>query len=153
MELLRFVVFIFSWLFILIFFVMETNYMHYLSSIDFVSQPLHDSGMFIAHHQEVFTVYVQQLVCVIHLSWLAAGRVRMAVLSSASSWLHFKEVLLWLTVIRISVFDMMYHNWIISTKKILQWLLPWYIYIYIVVAVLIASLSEVCTIFEFTDWR
>jgi hypothetical protein len=30
--------------------------------------------MFIAHHQEVFTVYVQQLVCVIRLSWLAAGQ-------------------------------------------------------------------------------
>jgi hypothetical protein len=36
--------------------------MDYLSSIYFVSQPLHDSGMFIAHHQEIFTVYVQQLV-------------------------------------------------------------------------------------------
>jgi hypothetical protein len=44
---------------------MKTNLMHYLSSIYFVSQPLHVSGMFIAHHQEVFTVYVQQLVCVI----------------------------------------------------------------------------------------
>jgi hypothetical protein len=36
--------------------------MHYLSLIYFVNQPLHVSGMFIAHHQEVFTVYVQQLV-------------------------------------------------------------------------------------------
>jgi hypothetical protein len=39
--------------------------MHYLCVIYFVSQPLHVSGMFIAHHQEVFTVYVQQLVCVV----------------------------------------------------------------------------------------
>jgi hypothetical protein len=51
--------------------------MHYLSSIYFVNQPLHVSGMFIAHHQEVFTVYVQQLVRVIRLSWLAVGRVMM----------------------------------------------------------------------------
>jgi hypothetical protein len=34
--------------------------------------------MFIAHHQEVFTEYVQQLVRVIHLSLLAAGGVRIA---------------------------------------------------------------------------
>jgi hypothetical protein len=58
-------------------FVMKTNLMHYLSLIYFNKQPLHVSGVFIAHHQEVFTVYVQQLVCVIHLSWLAAGWVRM----------------------------------------------------------------------------
>jgi hypothetical protein len=41
--------------------------MYYLSLIYFVSQPLHVSGMFIAHHQEVFTVYVQQLVRVVCL--------------------------------------------------------------------------------------
>jgi hypothetical protein len=33
----------------------------------FLNQPLHVSGMFIAHHQEVFTVYVQQMVRVIRL--------------------------------------------------------------------------------------
>jgi hypothetical protein len=27
--------------------------MHYLSSVYFVSQPLHVSGIFVAHHQEV----------------------------------------------------------------------------------------------------
>jgi hypothetical protein len=32
--------------------------MHYLSLIYFVIQPLHVSGMFIAHHQEVFIVYI-----------------------------------------------------------------------------------------------
>jgi hypothetical protein len=32
-----------------------------------VDQPLQDSGIFIAHYQEAFTVYVQQLVRVIHL--------------------------------------------------------------------------------------
>jgi hypothetical protein len=56
---------------------MKTSQMHYLSLIYVVNQPTHVSGMFIAHHQEVFTVYVQQLLCVIRLSWLAAGRVRM----------------------------------------------------------------------------
>jgi hypothetical protein len=44
------------------FFVKKNNLMHYLSSVNFVTQPLHVSGMFIAHHQEVFTVYIQQLV-------------------------------------------------------------------------------------------
>jgi hypothetical protein len=42
--------------------------MNYLSLIYFVKQPLHVSGVFIAHHQEVFTVYVQELVRVIGLS-------------------------------------------------------------------------------------
>ena len=32
--------------------VMKTNSMHYLSSVYFVSQPLHVSGIFVAHHQE-----------------------------------------------------------------------------------------------------
>jgi hypothetical protein len=36
--------------------------MHYLSSTEFVNQPLHVSGMFIAHHQEVFTVNVQHAI-------------------------------------------------------------------------------------------
>jgi hypothetical protein len=47
--------------------VMKANLMHYLSLMYFVNQPLHVSGLFIAHHQEVFTVYVQQLVRVIRL--------------------------------------------------------------------------------------
>jgi hypothetical protein len=42
--------------------------MHYITLIYFVNQPLHVSDRFIAHHQEVFTVYVQQLVRVIRLS-------------------------------------------------------------------------------------
>jgi hypothetical protein len=36
--------------------------------IYFVSQPLHVLGMFISHHQDVLTVYLQQLVRVIRLS-------------------------------------------------------------------------------------
>jgi hypothetical protein len=58
-------------------FVMKTNQMHCLSSMYFMNQTLHVLAMFIAHHQEVFTVYVQQLVRVKRLSLLAAGRVRM----------------------------------------------------------------------------
>jgi hypothetical protein len=56
-------------------FVMQTNLMHhYFSSIYFVKKPLHVSGVFIAHHQEVFTVYVQQLVRVVHSGdWQLAG--------------------------------------------------------------------------------
>jgi len=31
--------------------------MHYLSSVYFVSQPLHVSGLFVAYHQEVYCIY------------------------------------------------------------------------------------------------
>jgi hypothetical protein len=47
---------------------MKTNWMYYLSLIYFIKQPLHVSGAFIAHHQEVFTVYVQQLLGVLRLA-------------------------------------------------------------------------------------
>jgi len=36
---------------------METNLMHYLSSVYFVIQPPHVSGMFAVQHQEVYCVY------------------------------------------------------------------------------------------------
>jgi hypothetical protein len=39
--------------------------MHYLSLIYIVKQPLHVSGVFIAHHQEIFTVYAQEMARVI----------------------------------------------------------------------------------------
>jgi hypothetical protein len=48
-------------------FVMKTNLMHYLSLIYFIKQPLHVSGVFIAYHQEVITVYVQKLVLFVRL--------------------------------------------------------------------------------------
>jgi len=38
-------------------YVIRTNLMHYLSSIYFVNQPLHVSGVFVAHHQEVYCIY------------------------------------------------------------------------------------------------
>jgi hypothetical protein len=64
---------------------MKINQMRYLSLIYFVSQPLHVSAVFIAHHQEVFTVYVQQLVRVIRLGgWLLTR--------SAASHLNVKHV-------------------------------------------------------------
>jgi hypothetical protein len=31
--------------------------MHYLSSVYFVNQPLHVSGIFVTHHQEVYCIY------------------------------------------------------------------------------------------------
>jgi len=31
--------------------------MQYLSSVYFVNQPLHVSGIFVAHHQEVYCMY------------------------------------------------------------------------------------------------
>jgi hypothetical protein len=37
--------------------VKETNLMHCLSAVYFVNQPLHFSGVFIAHHQEVHRIY------------------------------------------------------------------------------------------------
>ena len=36
--------------------VIKTNLMHCLSSVYFVSQPLHASGVFVAHHQEVYFI-------------------------------------------------------------------------------------------------
>jgi hypothetical protein len=47
---------------------MNTSLMRCLSLIYFVSQPLHVSGVFIARHQEAFTVYLQQMVCVVCVS-------------------------------------------------------------------------------------
>ena len=38
--------------------VMRTNLIHYLSSVYFVSQPLHVSGISVAHHQEVHFMFI-----------------------------------------------------------------------------------------------
>jgi hypothetical protein len=40
----------------------KTNLMHCLSSVHFVNQPLRVSGIFVAHHQEVYCVYTKYLV-------------------------------------------------------------------------------------------
>jgi len=37
---------------------MKTNFMQYLSSVYFVNQPLRVSGIFVAHHQEVYCIYM-----------------------------------------------------------------------------------------------
>ena len=36
--------------------------MHYLSSVYFVNQPLHVSGIYVAHHQEVYCTYCKMHV-------------------------------------------------------------------------------------------
>jgi hypothetical protein len=37
--------------------VMKTKLTHYLSSVYFVIQPLHVSGIFVVHHQELYYIY------------------------------------------------------------------------------------------------
>ena len=37
--------------------------MHYLSSVYFISQPLRVSGIFVAHHQEVYCIYTTIGTC------------------------------------------------------------------------------------------
>jgi len=43
--------------------VMKINALHYLSSVYFVIQPLHVSGIFVAHHQEVYCTYTTIGTC------------------------------------------------------------------------------------------
>jgi hypothetical protein len=54
---------------------MKTNLMHCLSFTS--SLNLYMFWAYVAHHQEVLTVYVQQLVRVTCLGSLSAGQVRM----------------------------------------------------------------------------
>jgi hypothetical protein len=53
------------------------NQLNPLFILYFVNQPLHVLGVFIAHHQELFTAYVQQVVRVICLGDWQLARVRM----------------------------------------------------------------------------
>jgi len=39
---------------------MKTNFTHRLSLAYFVNQPLHVSGIFLAHHQEVYCTYTTE---------------------------------------------------------------------------------------------
>jgi len=58
--------------------------MHYLSSVSIVIQPLRASGISVAHHQEVYCIYIyiyiyihthtQQSVCDVLFSLLLAGQ-------------------------------------------------------------------------------
>jgi hypothetical protein len=55
---------------------MKTNLTRclFLTYSYFVKQPLHVSGVYVAHHQEIVTVYVQQLVRAIRLGgWQLTG--------------------------------------------------------------------------------
>jgi hypothetical protein len=55
--------FMFCWPYISIHPCNETNLMHYLSSVYFVNQPLHVSGIFVANHQEVYCIYTTIGTC------------------------------------------------------------------------------------------
>ena len=60
--------------------VMKTNLMYYLSSVYFVNQRLHVSGVFVTHHQEVYYIYIyiyMQLVRIVLVSCLSVVRVGM----------------------------------------------------------------------------
>jgi hypothetical protein len=50
--------------------VMKTNLMHYLSSVYFFNQPLHVSGISVAHHQEVYCMYTTFTNCCIYTVYL-----------------------------------------------------------------------------------
>ena len=50
--------------------VTKTNLTHYLSSVHFVNQPLHVSGLFVAHHQEVHCIYTTISTCCIYTVYL-----------------------------------------------------------------------------------
>ena len=61
--------------------VIKTKLIRYSSSVYFVNQPLHVSGTFVAHHQEVHYIYIyiyifiQKLVRFVFFGWLYVGRV------------------------------------------------------------------------------
>jgi len=42
---------------------MKTKLMQYLSSVYFFNQPLHVSGIFVAHHQGVYCIYTAIGTC------------------------------------------------------------------------------------------
>ena len=44
-------------------YVIKTNFVHYLSSVYFVNKSLHISGIFVAHHQEVYCIYTTIGTC------------------------------------------------------------------------------------------
>jgi len=48
---------------------MKTNLIQYLSSVYFVSQPLHVSAIFIAHNQEVYCIYMYIYTLYIYSNW------------------------------------------------------------------------------------
>jgi hypothetical protein len=52
--------------------------MHYLSSVYFFSQPVHVSGIFVDHHEEVYYIYTTVGTCCAFQSFqLTVGQVGM----------------------------------------------------------------------------
>jgi len=50
--------------------VKKANLMHCLSSVYFYNQPLHVSGIFVAHHQAVYSIYTKIGTCCIYTVYL-----------------------------------------------------------------------------------
>ena len=46
--------------------VIKTNSMHYLSSVYFLNRPVHVSGIFVAHHQELYSIYTTTGACCVY---------------------------------------------------------------------------------------
>ena len=44
--------------------------MHYLPPVYFFNQPLHVSGIFVAHHQEVYSMYTTDSTCCMYTVYL-----------------------------------------------------------------------------------
>jgi hypothetical protein len=51
--------------------VIKTNFLHYLSSVYFINQRLHVSGIFVAHHQEVYCLYTTTGTWLLTVCWPA----------------------------------------------------------------------------------
>ena len=67
---------------------MKTNLMHYLSSVCFVNQPLHVSGISVAHHQEVYCIYTTTGACCALIDCLLAGQVSFYCIDQGGVLLH-----------------------------------------------------------------
>jgi hypothetical protein len=55
--------------------VTKTNLMHNISSVYFVNQPLHVSGTFVAHHQQIYCIHVYTTNGTCRVLQLTVGRV------------------------------------------------------------------------------
>jgi len=49
--------------------VIKTNLMQYLSPVYFVNKPLHVSGIFVAHHQELYCIYTTNGTCCVYIQY------------------------------------------------------------------------------------
>ena len=69
-------------------YVIKMNLIQYLYSVYFIIQPLHVSGIFVAHHQEVHCVYTT-IGRVVLCSWLSVGL--QANRQSTKKWENLRE--------------------------------------------------------------